>query len=442
MFIQMDKIQFFDEIKKEYYKLVLQKTEGLTILHLYEQLTNGDFENDKFTENDILKTLKVLHPSHKTDQKEFYNEKIRNLQRYFLWADEDKESYRLQEYAISFCKQVKEELNQNFNPTKIQESFYFLIEALDKKRIEGWLDTFEEYKHKIDRQLSALNRQVSESVSEFRLRISSDETYDVVILKDIIVRLEEIYKKAMELHSAFDGAEKIDDLLATLYEEQDQNTNDYLPALKSVRKYFTALQDNLLIISRKIERIRPRLNEYVRDLNKHPDHMRFRRFVKYVFENSRNEKGTIVLPDIIPLYPIRIYPQSIFKIIKEDFNAGNKRIARTTRAKLIVVDKEATAQAKTVYVQKLKSRKHIADYCAEADDILKRNSELDFSNFFYEILLRENGNINIPIKVASKCMKKYARSLKHHIQISNERIYSSHYPRISIWKTTISLKIN
>ena len=117
--MQMDKIHFFDEIKKEYYRLVLQKTEGLTILHLYEQLINGDFENDKFTENDILKILKVLHPSHITNRKEFYNDKIRNLQRYFLWADEDKESYRLQEYAISFCQQVKEELNQNFNPTKI-----------------------------------------------------------------------------------------------------------------------------------------------------------------------------------------------------------------------------------------------------------------------------------------------------------------------------------
>ena len=90
--MQMDKIHFFDEIKKEYYRLVLQKTEGLTILHLYEQLINGDFENDKFTENDILKILKVLHPSHITNRKEFYNDKIRNLQRYFLWADEDKES--------------------------------------------------------------------------------------------------------------------------------------------------------------------------------------------------------------------------------------------------------------------------------------------------------------------------------------------------------------
>ncbi len=31
--------------------------------------------------------------------------------------------------------------------------------------------------------------------------------------------------------------------------------------------------------------------------------MCFRRFIKYIFENGRNEKGTIILADIIPYTP-------------------------------------------------------------------------------------------------------------------------------------------
>ncbi len=72
---------------------------------------------------------------------------------------------------------------------------------------------------------------------------------------------------------------------------------------------------------------------------------------------------------------------------------------------------------------------------------LKKVQEVDFSDFFYEILKIENGNIRICVKLAHKIIAKYHRDNNSFgVSISNEMVGIPEYPIIKIWKTIIYKK--
>lgn len=258
--------------------------------------------------------------------------------------------------------------------------------------------------------------------------------YDVVVLKSIVDTLADIGGKAEELNLAFRSSNvisrKLLDFLATPEGE------NYGTEINEVVSYFKEVRDNLGIISRKINGLRPRLNEYVRDINRHDFYKKCKKFVNYVLTQSEVVKGEVCLPDGIPKFRLKPERGMKFVIIKENPDLGGSvpRQAKGVAPEVTEDIREANYQKDLVAQQK---RQRIAGYLKELQHQLDRAKEVDFSEFFHRIVVLEKGDLNLTIKWASKALTKYNLDNLYRVEIAQEKIVNSEYLWISIWKTVI-----
>ena len=136
-------------------------------------------------------------------------------------------------------------------------------------------------------------------------------------LKSIVNTLEDIRSKTEELNNAFSGAHDIQNKLL----KSNIITEDILLNRQraNVLSFFQEVRGNLKIISKRIDSVKPRLNEYIRNINRHDFYIRFKRFFNQLLEKSTLEKGKIRFPDGIPSIPIRYTQQPRFIIVKRKF---------------------------------------------------------------------------------------------------------------------------
>jgi hypothetical protein len=435
----MSIFNFYNEIANDYEMLVPDKRVGLVIFNLYQKQKNGDISASHFSEEEIIKSIKEVRKDLKTEQKEQFNQAIKALQKYFLWRDEDKRVYRFRPYALKWCNAIEELLIETFNPTEIQKGFKHLINTLSEAQFESWYNlTFNSYAYKISSQISALDRQVANAVIDFRAKVSNDATYDIVKLKNIVDTLDDIKNKTDELNSAFSGSHEINRLL-TDYMAKPENFA-YSDRILQVINFFKDIRENLKIISRKIDGVKPKLNEYVRDINRMDFYKHFKLFLKFILEKSKTDKNRIHLPDAIPNQILGFKEQSKFIIIRETIDKREFNSSRSTKINLPGEDKEETARQLKKANDYFELQKKIKYYIVEIEKRLKLNNELDFSAYFYEVLEKENGNYNILVKLAFQTIKKYHQSKDYDILISNEKVKVVLFPKISIWKTIIYKK--
>ncbi len=436
----MSIFNFYNEIANDYEMLVPDKRIGLVIFYLYQKQKNGDVSANQFSEEEIIKSIREVRKDLKTDQKEQFNQAIKALQKYFLWRDEDKRIYRFRPYALKWCNAIEELLLETFNPTEIQKGFKHLINSLNEAQFESWYNlTFNTYAYKISSQISALDRQVAIAVTDFRAKISSDETYDIVKLKSIVDTLDDIKNKTDELNSAFSGSHEINRLL-TDYLSKPENFV-YSDRILLVISFFKDIRENLKIISRKIDGVKPKLNEYIRDINRQDFYKRFKLFLKFVLEKSETDKSGVHLPNAILCQPFGFKEQSKFIIIRETIDKREFNSPRSSKVVLPEEDKEETTRQLRKANEYLAFQKKVKEYLIEIEKRLKQSNELDFSAFFFEVLEKENGNNDIVVKLSFQAMKKYNQSKDYNIIISEERVNTPLFPKISIWKTIIYKKV-
>ena len=271
-------------------------------------------------------------------------------------------------------------------------------------------------------------------MADFKIKISADESYDVVVLKGIVDTLADIGQKAEELNVAFRSSNEISrkliDFLAT------PEGRMYGDEINEVVTYFKEVRDNLGIISRKINGLRPRLNEYVRDINRHDFYKKCKKFVNYVLTQSEVVKGEVCLPDDIPEFQLKPERTAKFVIVKEnlDLEGTIPRQAKGQMPEITEEMREENYQKDLVAQQK---RQRVADYLKELQQQLDTAKEVDFSLFFHRMVEVEKGDLNLMIKWASKALTRYSLDNRYRVEITQERIANDKYPWISIWKTVI-----
>ena len=206
--------------------------------------------------------------------------------------------------------------------------------------------------------------------------------------------------------------------------------------------FFLEVRGNLKIISKRIDSVKPRLNEYIRNINRHDFYIRFKRFFNQLLEKSTLEKGKIRFPDGIPSIPIRYTQQPRFIIVKENFDGASLSRFKTAKSKIPVTNATETENRFLLEKERIEIQKRINLYMLDLENRLKAYQEVDFSAFFYEVLKKENGNIRICVKLAHKTMSKYYRDINSFgISISTEIVGIPEYPMIKIWKTIIYKKM-
>lgn len=430
----MSVFNLYNEIEQELHFLLPKRGMMLIVFHLYHRMKEQEMERT-FTEEDIKKSIRAVQSHLRTEQSEQWNQVIRALQKYFLWRDVEQGMYRFRAYAWQLCEEVEKVLYDKFNPTQIEAYFKYIQNTLQVEQFDGWYQlTFRNYAGKVSSQISALDCQVSAAVADFKAKISANEGYDVVALKSIVDTLADIGGKAEELNLAFRSSHvisrKLLDFLATPEGE------NYGTEINEVVSYFKEVRDNLGIISRKINGLRPRLNEYVRDINRHDFYKKCKKFVNYILTQSEVVKGEVCLPDGIPKFRLKPERGMKFVIIKENPDLGGSvpRQAKGVAPEVTEEIREANYQKDLAAQQK---RQRIAGYLKELQHQLDRAKEVDFSAFFHRIVVLEKGDLNLTIKWASKALTKYNLDNLYRVEIAQEKIVNSEYPWIAVWKTVI-----
>lgn len=259
----MSLFNLYNEIEKEYENLIPLKQEGLVLFHLYQRQKDGNIGKE-FSEEEIIKSLREIRYDLKTYQKEQFNHTIKYFQKYFLWRDENNRQYRFKPFTKKWCKLIENILEETFNPTQLQKEFLYLSNTFSEQSFPEWYTTtFESYSQRVDTQINTLYLQIDRLVIDFRQQISNERAYDLNALKSIVNTLEDIRYKTEELNNAFSGAYDIrNKLLKSRIITEDILLNRQC---ENVLYFFQEVQSNLKIISKRIDSVKPRLNEYIRN---------------------------------------------------------------------------------------------------------------------------------------------------------------------------------
>lgn len=430
---------FYNEVKKDYGFLIPERKLGMVIFYLYQRQKEGEI-GDNFYESDILDAFREVRDDLATNQKEQFSQAIKILQKYFLWRDTAHRTYRFKPFTLQWCDMLDEQLFAAFKPTKIRQGFLFLLNTLKENNFGEWYDLgFIRYRDKINNQISALDIQVFASVTEFRHKLANEHTYDLMALKKIVDDLGEIRDKMEELDGAFDGASDINRKL--LRDSSITKNADLNQKRKEVNLFFRNLSANLRIISKRIDSVKPKLNEYIRDVNRRDFVKRFKKFLDYVLVNSTADKNGIHLPESLPRVVIGDNQNCKFIILREKWDRTTMGQLRTSCLKQPKVDEEATSWYLDMEREKCRIRRQVKFYLNELDKLLKQQSEFDFSAYFFEVIERESGNIDIAVKLAYQIMMIYmAPGTDFDILITREKVWNPKYKKIGIWKTVIFRK--
>jgi hypothetical protein len=435
----MSIFNFYTEIEENFEYLMPDRKPGLVIFLLYHKQKKGELEST-FSEDEIINAIKEIRKELKTEQREQFNTIIKSLQKYYLWRDEEKKVYRFRPLASKLCDLFNEILVKTFSPTEIQKDFKYILNKLKEETDFGrWVQfTFESYKDKVNIQVSALDSQMSDAIIEFRSKLSTEESYNISDLRLIIERLNEIGSKTEELNAAFSSSHDITQFLTELLEEEENSI--HLEKIHSVINFFKEIRGNLQIISKNIDRIKPKLNEYVRDINRKDFQRKYKTFLKYVLNESTLSKKQVNLPPTLPLIPIGIKESPKFIIVKENWEVGKKLDKRSRKIIIPNIDQEANFKRKILLDEESALKQRVKNYLKELDEKLKNSNEVNYSNYFFEILKKEDGNINALIKLSHLAMSKYHKDRKYGVSITDERVNQSN-SNVSIWKTIIYRKV-
>ncbi len=432
----MDAFNLYNEVKQEYANLLPDRKIMLVIFHLYQRIENKELDTT-FNEDDIRKSIKYVRNNLKTEQTEQFNQTIRSLQKFFLWRDETKGIYSFRPYAEQLCEEISRVLSDTFNPTEIEQDFKHIQNQLDTVPFEKWYEyTFDVYRRKVSAQTSVLDRKVTKAITEFRTQINNSDDYNVSSLKNIVDILSELGIQTKELNVAFLSSRYIEDWMINFQKEEKGRI--FQKETTDVILYFKSTRNKLQIIGRKIDGIKPKLDEYINNVNQQDFFRKFKLLLKYTLDNAQlNKNGEISLPSNIPNECILSDKIQKFLIIKESWTPEQVATQRTTKITVPVTNKEASAQELKHCNEHTAMLKRVRGYLNELEQQLNTSKEVDFSMCFFEVMEKEHGDVNVAVRFASRAMEIYFKSKFHKVEIQKEKVGYPLYPRVTVWKTTI-----
>jgi len=419
MFADDSKFNLLNEISiNNIYKLLIPEPYvGKALIWLYDKFENNSSPYKSFKESDIHEALRLMdNPDLVNNLKEKYNDKISELQEYFLRFDKDTHQYSFQYHGIQFFDFISRTLKKYFNPTKIEIIYKDLLQKLEKcdseTEILNWFSIhFDAFKPELRNQLDYLDKQINKSVVEFRQnrKLNLQEGDILEILEQIDEKFDTIRKQNSDLGNAFLITDKIREILNTCAVKF--NTDAVHNQVHDATIYFQQIQSQLNNIDKQLDFIHPRIRQLFKNLNKPFFYKKFDKFLAYVIDNSyedTSQKNKILLPENIPAISIhsRI---SRFTVIER------KTSLFPTRAKKRIVAQEDIALKDKAFVDsinKIKEQHEIDKWLKIIENDVQNNGEIELSQYFFKIFNQENDSLSLSLAI-----NVIYESIKHFEQI-------------------------
>jgi len=439
----MENFNLYREAKDQYEKLIPEKNDGLILISLYAK-----YRDKEFSEENIVAIInKVFKDQGNESSRTEYNRNnsiILRLQESFLWRNETKRTYQFKKYGLELCQNIEKRLIEKYNPAKIKRFFDELYQSLTKNIEENndfnlWIeDHFDIRMPELISQIEILDQQVNDSVSEFKTNIKSEEYNIINLLKEIEIRLEIIKEQAFELKNAFQISYDIDELLTSILEKNEGY--DYIENIQKVQKFHDSSRNQLEQISKRIEKIKPRIREFIYDFNKQDFDRKTNKFITHLLEKSfvkrEGNAKRIQLPNNLSGLKIRSV-ENLPKLNVLTIREISPKYAIDVVKRQIDVYKRKELMEKTL---KWKHDKERIMYWTEiAFQELEEKGVLAFSALFFRIM--DTDKIIIAVKTAHNVLRKGTRNKqKYQIEIKPELVNHPVKKGITLWQMIIQKK--
>jgi hypothetical protein len=437
----MDSFNLYKEAIDYYDQIIPKKADGLILLSLYEKFGEGHFNEADFIRT-IDQTFKDLGQQRSRNQYERNNNLILRLQDYFIWRDKTNKTYRLKPYGLEFCKRTHKRLKEAYSPAKIKRWFddlnNRLTDLVDQGEFKLWVeDHFNERNIQLSEQIEILDQQVNESVEQFKQLIKSEkEKNDIfAFIQKIEEKLEKIKEQAVELTKAFKGTYDIDDVLTSLLQEEGQSEN--ITDIRRVREFNNRVRSQLEQVSQRIDKIKPRIREFIYDFNQRDFDRKTDRFLTYLLTHSKPSQRSIHLPKGVPKKLIR------HQVLETKFVIVPEKDISPKTAQPVFVRKVNQEGKKKLLNKALKwkyEKDQIKHWTKTAIQNIERDGELTFSPFFFNILKEEKKRLGIGVKTAQQVLKKSFYEKNYKVTIEKEKQIDKEFENLSLWEMKIQKK--
>lgn len=439
----MESFNLYREAKDQYEKLIPEKSDGLILLYLYAKYKDKDF-----TEQNIIATIKKVFKDQGNEElRTEYNRNnaiILRFQESFLWRNNTKKTYQFKKYGLELCQNIEKRLIKKYNPAKIKRFFAELHKSLtenieENRGFKEWIDDhFEIRLPELTSQIEILDQQVNESVKDFKTGINAEDQDVLNALKGIEIRLEVIKEQAYELRNAFQISYDIDDLLIGLLE--DNKAKGSTADIYRVQNFHNDSRSQLEQVSKRIEKIKPRIREFIYDFNKKNFDRKTNKFIDYLLQHSvvirDGSTKRIQLPDSLPELQIKSNLHNPkFNVIPIRQISSMQPVEVTTR-KVDVVKRKELIQKTLKWKQ---DKEKITYWTKLAFQELEAKGVLNFTPFFFNILKEDQ--LTIAVKTAHNIIRKNTTYRnKYKVQIKRESVQDNSKKGISLWQMTIQKK--
>ncbi|PJR03555.1 hypothetical protein [Avrilella dinanensis] len=440
----MESFNLYREAKDQYEKLIPEKNDGLILLSLYTKYKDKDFSE----ENIISIINKIFRDQGNNERSRTeYNRNntiILRLQESFLWRNETKRTYQFKKYGLELCQNIEKRLIEKYNPAKIKRFFDELHKSLTEyiegeKDFNEWIeDHFDIRMPELISQIEILDQQVIESVTDFKINIKSEDQSILDILKEIEIRLEVIKEQASELKNAFQISYDIDELLTDILQKAD--SYNYIENIQKVQKFHDNSRSQLEQVSKRIEKIKPRIREFIYDFNKQDFDRKTNKFIHYLLEKSfvKKEKSTkkIQFPNDLSGLKVKSIEHSLtFNIIP--IREISPKLPVEIIKRSIDIPKRKELLDKTLKWKQDKER--IMYWTNLAFQELEEKGSLVFTPLFFKIV--DTDRLAIAVKTAHSVLRKSTKSKQRYkVEIKQEPVNYTVNKRISLWQMTIQKK--
>jgi uncharacterized protein YejL (UPF0352 family) len=441
----MQSFNFYLEAKDQYDLIIPSKSDGLILLSLFDKYGKENFSEDQI-KYVIEKVYRDLGSSSHRNEYDRNNDIIVRLQEFFLWRNEGQKSYSIKAYGLEFCEKIRGRLVSRYSPAKIKRLLDSLYQELERHRdsadltLEMW---FEEHfalrNTEITAQIEILDQQVNESVRDFRKKFKEKDLDKMQLLDEIISNLDKIKEHAGQLKDAFKSTSNIDHALEDMIMDAEY-LQDML-SINEVMDFNVDVRSQLEQISIRIDRIKPRIRDFIYEFNKKDFDRKIGLFIDFLITHTKQvregNKKVLVLPEGVPdfnTYDTSCLPKFI---IVPDRDISPKMPVELTYRE---VNKERQQELAELARQKLLQQQRVQFWFKHVFELLKESSVVDFTALFYRIMEAEDNRISIPIRLTSKIIRELGKHDTHQINIEQELIRHSSYPNLSLWKMTIQKK--
>lgn len=434
------KVDFITQIDAgNLYELLIPRKEyGIVIFKLYKQLKNKNTEF--FSEDDIIESI-IEHKNQDKKPKEYAKDIIRELSEFFL--KETNNQFRLTQYAKGFCQTILEKIEEDLEPSKIEKKLLFLKNTISEyKSFDDWFDLIftNDLTGFIESQLESLERQVINVIKKFRAGVNEELINGDVLVKKILDNIEEINKQTNKIKGSLNHAEAIKSIINKIDPSEELNPEQSLQKQKSVISFLDNLISDFERISKRIERVIPKLRQFYGNMTRLDFEKNTNKLLNLLLVQSKivghKPNWKLKFPTSKNFCLDRSFPSLSNKFYfvdnKKNLNdyKADKREMYMPKPSIKVQESQRSSTKRTI-----EKRSKLFRFLDEIEQELECKKYIDFKLYFDRII-KDTNDINIAVKISSILIKKYSKSKYYVFEI--KRPFSKYSENKIIWDMKVT----